>query len=61
VVGAILMIAGGVMEIVLGVDAEGKALEDIAVPLTMVGRHKVGIPPVREGGLALGFLRRQQP
>jgi MFS family permease len=61
VVGAILMIAGGVMEIVLGVDAEGKALEDIAAPLTMVGRHEVGIPPVREGGLALGFLRGQQP
>ena len=33
-VGAALMIAGGVVEIFLGVKAEGQSLEDIAQPLT---------------------------
>lgn len=33
-IGAVLMIAGGLVEIVLGVDAERKSLEDIAAPLT---------------------------
>jgi MFS family permease len=34
VIGAVLMMIGGGFEIVLGVDAENKALEDIAAPLT---------------------------
>lgn len=34
VFGAALMIVGGIVEIVLGIDAEGKSLEDIAAPLT---------------------------
>jgi hypothetical protein len=49
--GAGLMILGGLVEIVLGIDAEGKALEDIASPITIVGRHKVGVSPVPEGRL----------
>ncbi len=36
VIGALLMMVGGGFEIVLGVDAEGKSLEDIASPLTQV-------------------------
>ncbi len=32
------MVAGGIVEIVLGIDAEGKSLEDIAHPLSMVRR-----------------------
>jgi MFS family permease len=32
--GAVLMIVGGIVEIVLGVDAERMSLEDIAAPLT---------------------------
>jgi len=36
-IGAALMIAGGVVEIVLGVDAERKSLEEIAAPLTASG------------------------
>ena len=32
--GAVLMIAGGIVEIFLGVDAEQKSLEDIAAPLS---------------------------
>ena len=35
--GAGLMIAGGLVEIVLGVDAEGKSLEEIAAPLSAGG------------------------
>ncbi|MBO0809895.1 MAG: MFS transporter, partial [Actinobacteria bacterium] len=35
-IGAAVMIAGGVVEIVLGIAAEGKALEDIARPLSVV-------------------------
>ncbi len=34
VIGAVLMMIGGGFEIVLGVDAENKALEDVAAPLT---------------------------
>jgi hypothetical protein len=30
------MVVGGVVEIVLGVNAEGKSLEDVATPLTAV-------------------------
>jgi MFS family permease len=53
-VGATLMILGGLTEILLGVNAEGKSLEEIAPPLTMVRGHRVGIPPVREGRLTMG-------
>jgi MFS family permease len=35
-IGAVVMIAGGVVEIVLGIAAEGQALEDIARPLSVV-------------------------
>jgi MFS family permease len=41
------MVIGGIVEIVLGISAEGRALEDVANPLSMVRR------PVRsESGLA---------
>jgi MFS family permease len=33
-IGAVLMVAGGIIEIFLGVKAEGQSLEDIAKPLT---------------------------
>ena len=33
-IGAGIMIIGGVVEIVLGINAEGKSLEDITKPLT---------------------------
>ncbi|MDX6221534.1 MAG: hypothetical protein QOD91_588, partial [Frankiales bacterium] len=35
-VGAAVMIAGGLVAAVLGVDAEGRSLEDIAAPLSAV-------------------------
>jgi MFS family permease len=37
-VGAVLMIAGGITELILGVKAERRSLEDIARPLTAAGR-----------------------
>ncbi|HVB04670.1 MAG TPA: MFS transporter [Acidimicrobiales bacterium] len=37
VVGGVLMFAAGLVEIILGVDAEQKSLEDIASPLSAVG------------------------
>jgi hypothetical protein len=33
-----LMIIGGVVAIFFGVDAEGKALEDVAKPLSVIGK-----------------------
>ncbi len=35
-VAAVVMVIGGVVEVLLGVDAEGKALEDVATPLSAV-------------------------
>jgi MFS family permease len=35
-IGAAVMVVGGVVEIFLGIDAEGKSLEDVAVPLSAV-------------------------
>ncbi|BFU45253.1 MFS transporter [Krasilnikovia sp. MM14-A1004] len=35
-IGAAVMVVGGIVEVVLGVDAEGKSLEDVAAPLSAV-------------------------
>ncbi len=35
-IGAAVMVAGGLVEVFLGVDAENKALEDVATPLSAV-------------------------
>ena len=43
-IGAALMIAGGLVEAVLGVKAEGKSLESIAQPLTAEDAHSPGGP-----------------
>ncbi len=58
-VGAIAMILGGVAAIIFGVNAEGKALEDVATPLSVIGKppeaifrtgsDRQGIDPVRGG------------
>ena len=37
-IGAIVMVAGGFVEVVFGVAAEGKSLEDVASPLSSVGQ-----------------------
>jgi hypothetical protein len=33
-VGAAIMILGGIVELLIGIDAEGKSLEDVTKPLT---------------------------
>ena len=35
---AAIMIAGGLVEVWLGIDAENKSLEDVATPLSVAGR-----------------------
>ncbi len=37
VIGGVLMIIGGLVEVFLGIDAEGRSLEQVARPLTEVG------------------------
>ncbi len=38
-IGAAVMVAGGLVEVFLGVDAEGQSLEDVAVPLSAVAAN----------------------
>jgi MFS family permease len=52
--GAALMVAGGVVEAVLGVHAEGKSLEDIARPLTAEDEDHDRVDVGRAGAPALG-------
>jgi MFS family permease len=40
--GALVMIAGGLVAVVFGVAAEGRSLEDIAAPLAAAGRGRTG-------------------
>ncbi len=44
-IGAVIMIVGGLVAWFIGVDSEGKALEDIADPLSAVRRPAGGISP----------------
>ncbi|MFE0104939.1 hypothetical protein [Streptomyces sp. NPDC059009] len=37
-IGGGIMVAGGLVELLLGVNAEGKSLEKVATPLTAVDR-----------------------
>ena len=52
-IGAGAMIAGGLVEAFLGVNAENKSLEDVASPLSMVGRPGWGISGAGRRGGAL--------
>jgi hypothetical protein len=70
VVGAGAMIIGGIVAIFFGVNAEGKALEDVATPLGVVGKpaaaifrsgaDREGIDPI-EAAAARGRLLKLQP
>jgi hypothetical protein len=40
--GAAVMIVGGLVAVVFGVAAEGRSLEDVAAPLAAVGRARAG-------------------
>jgi MFS family permease len=44
IIGAVMMLIGGVVELIYGIDAEGRGLEDIAAPLTAED-STVGRPP----------------
>jgi MFS family permease len=41
-IGALVMIAGGLVAVVFGVAAEGRPLEDVAAPLATIGRGRTG-------------------
>ena len=58
-IGAVLMIVGGVIEIVFGVKAEGRRLEGIARPLTAVG-GAVRTRAHKAGSAAAGVRPRRQ-
>src|SRR5262249_32692304 len=49
-VGAGAMIIGGIAAIIFGVNAEGKALEDVATPLSVIGRPLEAIFRAGDGG-----------
>jgi MFS family permease len=59
-IGAGAMILGGVVAAVLAVDAEGRSLEDIAAPLSMVRKAGGNLPP-RGGGSQGPPLKPRQP
>jgi MFS family permease len=42
IIGGVIMILGGLVEIVFGIDAEGKSLEDVARPLSAVPAQATG-------------------
>lgn len=44
IIGAVMMILGGVVELIYGIKAEGQGLEDIATPLTAEASAS-GTPP----------------
>ncbi|MGI8429514.1 MAG: hypothetical protein ACR2OB_09475 [Solirubrobacteraceae bacterium] len=51
IIGAVMMIVGGLVELVYGIKAEGRGLEDIATPLTVEDRPS-GRPPAAAGATA---------
>jgi len=64
IVGAGAMILGGVAAIIFGVNAEGKALEDVATPLSVIGKppeaifrtgsDRTGVDPTVPGAGGMG-------
>jgi hypothetical protein len=52
VIGAAIMMLGGLVEMFIGVDAEGKSLETVARPLTAVNEGWPGYPAPRVGRLS---------
>ncbi len=56
--GAALMVGGGIVEAVLGVHAEGKALESIAQPLTAESEHEEPLDVRRRGARTGHHLTR---
>jgi hypothetical protein len=50
IIGGGLMIAGGLVEVFFGINAEGKALESVARPLTQVTEEEPGSGPGQAAG-----------
>jgi MFS family permease len=44
IIGAVMMIIGGIVELIFGINAEGRGLEDIAAPLTAEDSSGAGRP-----------------
>jgi MFS family permease len=57
-VGAIIMIIGGIIAAFLGVSAEGKSLEDVSRPLSVVRRAAEAVTGVGKGG---GLDQKPEP
>ncbi len=49
VIGAVVMMIGGAVEIFLGIAAEGRSLEDVARPLSLVRKAASAVTPKRTG------------
>jgi MFS family permease len=59
--GAGVMVVGGIVEIFLGVAAEGKSLEDVANPLSAVRKVPESISGMRSGALSMDGRARTSP
>jgi hypothetical protein len=55
------MVVGGIVEIFLGVAAEGKSLEDVANPLSAVRKVPESISGMRSGALSVDRRTRTSP
>ena len=44
VVGGAIMVIGGIVELAIGIKAEGKSLEDITKPITATDRAPAAVP-----------------
>jgi MFS family permease len=56
-IGGAIMIVGGIVELLLGVEAEGRELEQVARPLTAVGGTRVSRAPIAKAHFSLGHHR----
>ena len=48
-IGGAVMLIGGLVALLIGIDAERKSLEDIATPLSVVKRPDGGVSPEPAG------------
>jgi hypothetical protein len=53
-IGAAIMVLGGLVEVAFGVAAEGRSLEDLATPLSAARSPRAGDPPRSAAGSMLG-------
>lgn len=58
VIGGVIMIAGGIVEVLLGVAAQGKELEQVAPPLLVVAATQVPRAPLAQTQAAHSYPAR---